>query len=67
MDPLTWPGVFRPLRHHVPHEGDGFDFFGTWVYFALCRSPCLAPTSSTMELSPCSVCLAATRDDDAGT
>jgi hypothetical protein len=61
VDTVGWPGVFRPLRHHVSDGSTRLALDGGWVYFALCRSPCRPPAEFTVDLPWCTVCWAARR------
>jgi hypothetical protein len=56
MDPVAWPGIFRPLRHHVPDPTYRFFFRGQWVYFASCQAPCWSASNSATELPWCARC-----------
>jgi hypothetical protein len=61
MDSLAWPGVFRPLRHHVPDHSQPMALADNWVYFAHCRCPCWPATESARDLPWCVECWAAVR------
>lgn len=52
-----WPGLFRPLWHHVPTGARTLRVDGGWIWFAVCGSPCLPPESAPAgELPWCRVC-----------
>lgn len=51
-----WPGVFRPLRHYVPDGSRRLLLRGGLVVFAVCGSPCAAPTSEAAALPWCRDC-----------
>lgn len=52
-----WPGVFRPLRHHVKDDAWRLWIDGEWVWFAACGSPCWSPdTRPVVELPWCPDC-----------
>lgn len=61
-----WPGVFRPLRHHVTEHAarivlDGryarrMGLDGHTAYIAVCGSPCWPPRVPAPDLPWCPVC-----------
>jgi hypothetical protein len=61
-----WPGVFRPLRHHVTEHAsrvvlDGryayqLGLAGQETYIAVCGSPCWPPRNPSPELPWCAIC-----------
>lgn len=56
-EPDGWPGVFRPLQHHVPSGSRRLLLDnGDLVVFAACGSPCTYPTDATARLPWCPEC-----------
>ncbi len=52
-----WPGVFRPLQHHVPSGARRLLLAdGSRVVFAVCGSPCTPPTGAWTGLPWCADC-----------
>lgn len=61
-----WPGVFRPLRHHVTDGAQRMALYGEYAHelgldglvvsVAVCGSPCWPPSDHTPELPWCPVC-----------
>ena len=56
---IGWPGVFRPLRHHVPDDARRLWIAGRWFYFAVCGSACWSPSEMSVELPWCPACRSA--------
>jgi hypothetical protein len=66
MELATRPGIFSPLRHHIPDhprclrlDGDNarrLDLAGLWVVFATCASPCWLHANPRQDLAWCRVC-----------
>lgn len=64
-----WPGVFRPLRHHVAEGASRLALDGRYArrmglaghvaFVAICGSPCWLPRDPAPELPWCRVCAGA--------